>query len=130
MTRKINIGNPVVVVGGQHRGKSAVVVAVTPKMFYVKFKCTGNETQVVAYNVRSYNEAIQIKETSAVPVEDGGQHVQCSGNDKVVTVCNDSHLALTAMAADTGKAELIVEIRKMTVIIEKLTAILQDFKLK
>jgi ribosomal protein L24 len=51
MGREILIGDIVVVHGGKHRGKCAIVLDVTPKMVYVQFKCSGARTRIMSYNV-------------------------------------------------------------------------------
>jgi ribosomal protein L24 len=51
MGREILIGDTVLIHGGKHRGKRAIVLDVTPKMVYIQLKCSGARTRIMSYNV-------------------------------------------------------------------------------
>jgi hypothetical protein len=51
MGQKINVGDTIAVHSGNHQGKLTVVLDLTPKMVYLKFKCSSETTRVMFYKV-------------------------------------------------------------------------------
>ncbi len=113
MSRRINIGDTVVVVGVHHRGKHAVVLATTPKMFYIKFSCSGDETRVMAYNVKIQDSSSDNTSTREVNMLD-----RTPTSERAMILANDNEF----------QAEIYDEIRKMKQIMEQLTVLLQKFQ--
>jgi ribosomal protein L24 len=57
MLRTVQVGDSVIINGGSHKGKTAVVTVVTAKMCYVKIYSDGLETRVMLYNVAPINSS-------------------------------------------------------------------------
>jgi ribosomal protein L24 len=57
MVRTVQVGDSVIINGGSHKGKTAVVTGVTAKMCYVKFPCNGIETRVMLYNIAAIDSS-------------------------------------------------------------------------
>ena len=57
MLRMVQVDDSVIINGGSHKGKSAVVTGVTAKMCYVKIYSDGLETRVMQYNVALINSS-------------------------------------------------------------------------
>jgi hypothetical protein len=55
MLRTVQVGDSVIINGGSHKGKTAIVTGLTAKMCYVKIQSNGLETRVMMYNVAPIN---------------------------------------------------------------------------
>jgi hypothetical protein len=119
MARNISIGETVVVTGGTHRGKHAVVTSVTAKMVYLTFLCSGDNTRVMAYNVKPCN--INVNDALCT---DNDTPTQSSGVDvpsaEAAVIGNDHY----------SNEELITEVRNMRRSLDKLVTLLQLFNIK
>ena len=118
MTREIVIGDTVVVNGGRHRGKRAIVLDVTPKMVYVQFNCSGARTRVMSYNVILHTDS------------------PTSGIVKELRTMQDTVLNLPKLRTNDGtttntnyKEAIIKEIRQISDSVDKLATLLQAMDL-
>jgi hypothetical protein len=113
MSRRISVGDTVIIVGGNHRGKQAIILACTPKMFYIKLTCSGDETRIMAYNVKK-------AEISSATISNCDVYVLdlTARSERALIPTNDNEVP----------AEMFEEIRKMKKIVEQLTALLQKFQ--
>jgi hypothetical protein len=60
MTKKIITGNTVLVTGGRHNGKRAIVMDETEKMFYIKLLHNNQVTRVMKYNVTAIDTELHV----------------------------------------------------------------------
>jgi hypothetical protein len=60
MTKKIITGNTVLVTGGRHNGKRAIVMDETEKMYYIKLLHNNQVTRVMKYNVTAIDTELHV----------------------------------------------------------------------
>jgi len=119
MNREIVIGDTVVVNGGRHRGKRAIVVDVTPKMVYVQFNCSGARTRIMSYNVILHTDS----PTSGIVKELRSMQDTVHNLPKLRT--NDGNTTNT-----NYKEAIIKEIRQISDSVDKLATLLQAIDLQ
>jgi ribosomal protein L14E/L6E/L27E len=118
MDREIVFGDTVVVNGGRHRGKRAIVLDVTPKMVYVQFHSSGARTRIMSYNVILHTDS------------------PTSGIVKELRSMQDTVLNLPKLRTNDGtatntnyKEAIIKEIRQISDSVDKLATLLQAMDL-
>jgi hypothetical protein len=121
MSQQVILGDTVVVCGGKHKGKLAVVTGLTTKMVYLKFKCSRETTRVMLYNVTLLHEDLLNPTSMPVDQPEVVQQLRCNSLP-CTTVSNDGTTAYTT--------EIIQEIINLKGRMDKLISLLQALHLK
>jgi hypothetical protein len=121
MGRKVILGDTLVICGGNHKGKLAVVTGLTPKMVYLKFKCSGEATPVMLYNVTLLHDDLLSHTSMQVDQPEVVQQLQF--NSLPCTIASNDG------TTDYTK-EIIQEIINLKGRMDKLVSLLQALHLK
>jgi hypothetical protein len=123
---KVTLGDTVVICGGNDKGKLAVVTDLTPKMVYLKFKCSGETTRVMLYNVTLLHDDLLSHTSMQVDQPEVVQQLrfmQDSINSLPCTITSNDG------TSDYSK-EIIQEIINLKGCMNKLVSLLQALHLK